>query len=663
MSLAIRSKRVTAVALASVLLSGVVAVTGAGTATASGTAGAAGAERPAGPGSGGEPRYAAGRSVTLATGERISADRDGKGLRYEQPEGRKHIPLMFRTGGGRTQAVPLDLADDLAAGRQDPRRFDITELTGRAPGAQPGSAEPGGAGGPDRASGAAASGDRARPRTPAATHTLTLDFIGRDGAVGRDFEVRLQGLTGAATGSFHMPDVSSGRVTLQVAPGRYVLEAVNSPSREGSAPVDMLIQPVLEVGQDTTLTVDARDARPARFSVPDAQAVNLFTMATYTVAVGEHVLGSAMPVTDGGEIRTAHLGPEVTDGSLSQSWQAMWERNTTDYKVIWGEADARRVATGPARRFTDAELATVHTGLGSSGTGAHGDVSARGEAPGSWFGLSPMRAHALPAARTLKLSTVPGTTWALQTDQDRYLPSGGLVREGSYFVAPRQYTAGSVRRETFNTGVFSPSLASGGVFRSGNTLMGALPVFADGRAHEGWSQLSSARTTLHRDGVLIGESGDPLTGGSGSQFTVPAGDASYTLATSVTRDAAVGRASSRVDAAWTFRSRETTAVERLPVSTVRFHTPVDLASTAPAGARQRAGVVVEGPASRPGNLASLDVLVSYDRGANWQPVTVTNGRFQIDNPAKDRSVSFRASFGDRDGNRGTVTVLDAYFTR
>ncbi|QDY78256.1 1,4-dihydropyridine esterase [Streptomyces qinzhouensis] len=632
-------KRGGVVLLVSVLVAGAV-----------GAGGAVAAESPPESGYGGSVR-----SVTIATGERISTGGDGRALRYERPPGRKHIPLMFRTGGGRTEAVPLDVADDIAAGRRDAAGFDITTLTGR-PG-RPGQAPPGGP--------AARETTGLGGRT-AVTHALTFRFIGRDGTAGRNFVSRLQGLTGAAAGTFHRPDASTGSVTLQVAPGRYALEAVNSPApADPSSPTDIVVQPRLEVTGPTTVTVDARATRPVRLSVPDRAAANEFTSASYEVAVDGYALGLSLPVAAGGELRTAHLGPEVTDGSLSQSWEAMWTRDTTDYKIVLGEASVRRLATGLRRQFTEGELATVHTGIGSSGTGVHGDVFAWGTAPGSFGSQSPVRRDALPASRTLRLSTAPGTTWALQAEQHRYLPPDDAVRmESSHSTPPRQYTPGSTRTEMFNAGVFSPALDSGGgVFRRGNALHGALPVLADGESHAGWTLVSSARTTLHRDGVLVGENDDPLSGNGSGVFTVPPGDASYTLATSVTRDPAVGRAASRIDASWTFRSRETTATEQLPVSAVRFRTPVDAASTAPAGIPQPVALEVQGPAARPGNLSGLRVEYSYDRGTSWTPATVSDRRFRITNPGRGQSVSFRAAFTDGDGNQGAVTVLDAYYGR
>ncbi|EFG04237.1 subtilisin-like protease (plasmid) [Streptomyces clavuligerus] len=604
------------------------------------------------------------RSVTLGDGGRITTSANGRALSHEPAEGRAQGPLMLQTSsatGGRVHALSLDAARDITAGRQDARRYDITELTGRQ----------------TAASGGTTAAERTgRDRTPEAapkpgrkpvTHTLTIDFIGRDGAPSRDFASRIQGFSGAATGIFPPVDASSGTATLQVPPGRYGLEAIrrDHPS-DPKAATDVLIQPWLEVTGDTRVTVDARTTRPTRLTPPDPRATHVMSELNYRVTVGEHYMGFAMSSRTA-DIRTAHIGPEVTDGSLTQAWTAMWAQGTTDYNLALGEVESRRLVTGKTRHFTDGELATVRTRAGLSGAdGAQGEISAVGVTPGRMFPMVPIRELPLPTTRTQRLSTVPGTSWALGTKQRQALPgSPPWAREASYSTPLREYAPGSHRVETFNTGVFSPLLGDDrdGVTRDGNVLQGSLPLLADGAGHRGGSALSSARTTLHRDGVLIGENDDPLSGAPGRGFTVPPGDASYTLATSVTRDPAVARAASRMDASWTFRSRETTAPERLPVSVARFHTPVDLRSTAPAGARQHVAVGLQGPAARPGNLASLTVDVSYDGGATWKSTPVTDRRFQVVNPAAGKGISFRATFTDRGGNKGTVTVVDAYHGR
>ncbi|MEJ8641452.1 hypothetical protein WKI68_08080 [Streptomyces sp. MS1.HAVA.3] len=231
---------------------------------------------------------------------------------------------------------------------------------------------------------------------------------------------------------------------------------------------------------------------------------------------------------------------------------------------------------------------------------------------------------------------------------------------------PKRYQAGRTYQETFNTGVFGPLLGEkSGVFRTAphpatgeQQLVGALPLFADGKGHAGFSAYTSATSTLYRNGVKVTENDDPLSGWK--PFTVDSTYAEYRLTTSVKRSAKVAATSTRIDTSFTFRSKPVTATTALPVSTVRFAVPVDLASRAPRGKPVRIPVTVQGSAAGK-NLKSLAVSVSYDDGRTWQRVKVDNGRISVKNPAKDKAISFLADVTDKQGNHAKLTIHNAYY--
>lgn len=97
------------------------------------------------------------------------------------------------------------------------------------------------------------------------------------------------------------------------------------------------------------------------------------------------------------------------------------------------------------------------------------------------------------------------------------------------------------------------------------------------------SDLTSVRTTLHRNGSKVGSNADPLIGEK--VFRGPVGEAEYTLTASAKRSTEVQAASTQVDASWTFRSKRPSSdlPTELPVSTVRFKAPVGLDSRGKAG--------------------------------------------------------------------------------
>ncbi|GAA3507382.1 hypothetical protein GCM10019017_05120 [Streptomyces showdoensis] len=173
----------------------------------------------------------------------------------------------------------------------------------------------------------------------------------------------------------------------------------------------------------------------------------------------------------------------------------------------------------------------------------------------------------------------------------------------------------------------------------------------------GRSPYGTATSTLYRNGVKVAENADPLTGSQ--PFTVDGADAEYRLTTSVERPAGLAAASTRVEAGFTFRSRQVTATTALPVSTVRFAAPVDLASRAPQLAPVVVPVTVQGSASGK-NLTSLTVKVSYDDGKTWQVVPVRDGRISVKSPAKDRGIALSAEVTDKQGNTSTLTIHNAW---
>ncbi|MFD9908898.1 S8 family serine peptidase [Streptomyces sp. NPDC059063] len=491
------------------------------------------------------------------------------------------------------------------------------------------------------------------------TYDVTLKYVGRDGRPARFSSSFLIGLSGsAAEKSYDVTDVT-GTVKVRVPKGGYLLDArIYEDPEDAAKGVDWLARPKLNVTKDMTLTLDARAAKPVDITVPDAEARPVLAAPQYHVTDDDSL---GLLLTSYAPLRTAHLGPRVTGGSLYQEWAGHWLKGDDEqYGVIVG-GTADRFATGYRKHVEAGELATVKARLGASAERKKAVVGAFGSLPDSGglaFSYSvPQQAR---TTRTFHLSAVDKAEWFMDFRQLGEDENGRLTAEASYFVEPwERYEAGRTYTKTFNTAVFGPRLVREhyGIFREGNRISGAVSVAADGAGHEGDSVFSSVKTTLHRDGRLIGTNKDPLSGNA--SFKVPAADAEYRLSTSVRRDPRVAAASSRIDASWTFRSKKAREA-RLPASTVRFTPKVGLDSRAPAGARQSVPVTVQGAAAG-GHLKSLAVYVSYDKGGTWKKTAVRDGRISVKNPAAGKSISFRAAVEDTKGNRGTVTIYDAYF--
>ncbi|MFC8981162.1 S8 family serine peptidase [Streptomyces sp. NPDC057411] len=502
----------------------------------------------------------------------------------------------------------------------------------------------------------------------AESYDVTLRALGRDGADAPYFSSTLVGVSGAAAGFATRIDNEPGSHTVRVPKGSYTFNtAVYQDPSDYTKGTDWIAQPKLDVTGDMTLTADARTTKPVDLTVPGIDRAD-YAGTYYERATDIGRVGNGWVLRGFTGFRTAHRGPAVTDGSLLQTWDAHFLKDpSSQYSVAYG-GQATTVATGYTKHVQATELATLKVGLGASAAGKTALASPFAHLPGAPEGNGFSAPQAAPGTRTFYVSTGDGVRWATKFTQAGPPDEWGYPAfEGSYETAqPKRYEAGRTYRETFNTGVFGPLLGKDmGVFRTApdpatgeQQLVGALPLFADGKGHPGFTPYGSATSTLYRDGVKVAENDDPLTGAK--PFTVGPEDAEYRLTASVERPASLATAATRIETGFTFRSRQVAALTALPVSTVRFAAPVDLASRAPALAPVLVPVTVQGSAAG-GNLGALTVSVSYDGGKTWQPVPVVSGRIAVKNPAKGAAISLTAEVSDKQGNASTLTIHNAWF--
>ncbi|MFF7116338.1 S8 family serine peptidase [Streptomyces albogriseolus] len=495
------------------------------------------------------------------------------------------------------------------------------------------------------------------------SYNVTLKVLDRSGKATANYMAYLSGLTGLGKDRSYAPYEADGTVSVRVPKGGYVLDAsvLVGADPETWRGADWFAQPKLDVTRNTTVTVDARKAKPVKVTVPGKAAKAQFASADYTIETNDSAVSYGWWLENYSGFRSAHLGPQITNGTLSQQWNTHFSNGAkAQYTAISG-GKVKKLATGYTRAFKAKEFATVQVGMGAAASGKKGAVTAFGWLPGSSGASGFSQEQKLPSTRTLYLSTVNGVTWDLDFEQ-----LGGVDNEGwpiydaVYTIGVgKTYKGGKTYKETVNTAVFGPRLTSSyGVFRDGNSIYGVIPLFADGKGHAGSSEFSSAVTTLYRNGKKVGSNNDPLFGEEG--FTVPSGDAAYRLTTSVKRSAKVAAASTRIDASWTFRSKKTSGEKQLPVSSARFAAVTGLDSKVAAGKKATFPVVVEG-AAQGKNLKSLAVYVSYNGGKTWKKTTVTKGKITVKNPAKGKAISFRAKITDKKGNASLITIHNAYY--
>ncbi|MFJ9830209.1 S8 family peptidase [Streptomyces sp. NPDC101169] len=495
------------------------------------------------------------------------------------------------------------------------------------------------------------------------SYDLTLRFVGRDGRPAPYYSAGLTGVSGLADGQSLDPYDKSGTVKVRVPKGGYILDSgVFADPANAAKGVDWIVQPKLTVAGKRTVVVDARKARPVDITVPASHVRSEFAVAQFDVTAGDGQYGYGWLLDSYKNFRTAALGPRPASGTLFQQWDGHWSKGATQGYDITSGGPVAQFATGYTKHYKASDLATVKVRMGAPASGKTGSVGAAGWLTGSSIGSSVSLPQKLPGTRTLHLSAKGGVRWQFDFEQDGGVDEDGFpVTEAAYSSEQQSFRAGSTYTRTVNTAVFAPHVGADlGVFRDGDEIYGVLPLFADGSGDTGYSAFSSVRTTLYRDGVKVGSNDDPLLGGE--TFKVPAGDAAYRLTTSVRRPATVAKASSRIDASWTFRSKKRAGVTvKLPVSTLHFGARTGLDSRVEAGKKVTFPVTVEGAAAGRG-LKSLKVYVSYD-GKTFKRTEVRDGRITVKNPAKNRSVSFRARITDKKGNTSLITVHDAYYGR
>lgn len=493
------------------------------------------------------------------------------------------------------------------------------------------------------------------------SYDFTVKHIDKAGQPTGEYYTTLQGYNGLAGGRyFEMPTAATGTMTMRLPKGTYLLDAwiakdFTKPDLGGEG-LDWLAQPKLTLTRNTSMTIDARTAKAADITVPDAAAKPRNVTIDYLYEA--QGIGVGVNIDSFANVRMAHLGPEVT--GLSQTWFGQFSKGAgAEYDVIT-TAKVKKLQGNKVRHFKANEFATVTNRLGAGSpnkTGALGVIAMLPENSGA----GALVEQKLPGTRTAYVSTGEKVQWLFELTQYKGRNAQGVPISEAYYTRdmPETLKAGRKYTRTFNTAVFGPRLLPEyGLFREGNYIFGLVPLFADGAGNAGSSDFTAVATTLYRNGRKIGTTDDPLV--AEKPFTVPAGDAEYKLTTSVKRSVKVAQASTRIDASWTFRSKKTADGAQLPASSLRFIAGVGLDNKVAAGKRVTFPVVVEG-AARGRNLKSLSVYGSYDYGKTWKKVTVRNGKITVVNPKKGAAISFHAKITDKKGNKSTISIYNAYY--
>ncbi|MGC5288131.1 S8 family serine peptidase [Micromonospora sp. DT231] len=507
--------------------------------------------------------------------------------------------------------------------------------------------------------------------TPVAVHRevesyqLTVRHLDATGAAAEDHFTSLVRLDNLQSFDLYDPD---GTVDIRVPKGRYGLVSSISTGDEDFA---QLAQPELVIDGDTTVTLDARKARPVRSAVPDRSAKPALVDIAATFLAADGPSGFGILSFDFNGLATGQLGRTVSGkrfvGSISSQWADL-EAAHSPYLYALSESFPGRLPTGFDKTYRSSELATVTQQFKGGYTGLKGERVVYPHLESDVGGWAVGVPTVVPGQRVEHYNT-RGVRWSSELSFWAPVEEWWTEFRAGLTADPRAYRAGRQTRESWGSAPYAPSFPAPrwpgqGVTRLGDAIQVDVPLHSDAEGHPGGSAVDTARTALYRDGVLVGESSDTGYG----EFAVPPGAAAYRLEVSATRS--FTDLSTEVSTAWTFRSRHVPGDDyrRLPVSAIRFTPPLDADNTARAGRSLVIPVQVKRqPGAAGSRLTKLTVDVSYDGGKTWQTAQVRNGGHgwtaTVKHPAGAGYASLRATARDATGSTVTERIIQAYRLR
>ncbi|PPK64680.1 S8 family serine peptidase [Actinokineospora auranticolor] len=448
-----------------------------------------------------------------------------------------------------------------------------------------------------------------------------------------------------------------GVLRLRLPKGEYFLAHLNLDAA-GQRVSAMISAPATAVVRTETVDVDVRRATgPLDVRTPDpAVPLGLASTAFESESAdGTGIFGVGVRTTDLASLRIGQIGPRVSAERLRWGLLAAHADDTHKwFSAFFRDGEVPRGFRGTVRAK---DQATIKTSIGKR---LPDTLVTRGFSVGPTGSDSAFLGDAYEAAGsefTEQVNTGDGQWWT--SDNTLLSASPDAAHFAQFAGTAFTPKGGHTYRFRANVAVFGPAFApSKYPFVSRwNGLLGAdTPLFGDGAGNVGYTDTTSAKLTLSQGDRELGST--PDLGG-----VLPIGDASgeFRLEATATR-APEYEVSTRVSAAWTFRSQPTTNPEPDPIrlSVVRFTPKLDANNAAPTG-RFTVPVALQLEDGSHGKARRLDVEVSYDEGKTWQRARVKDkSEVLLDHPKGATSVSLRATAEDARGGTVQQTIIKAY---
>ncbi|MFG1912938.1 S8 family serine peptidase [Kribbella sp. NPDC048928] len=482
------------------------------------------------------------------------------------------------------------------------------------------------------------------------TYNLTVKPVQRDGTPAVDYLVSVIGVDNDVV-AFDVPD-ATGTLTMRVPQGQYLVDTFQEFERGTDDWIFFsMVAPRVQLTEDRTVELDARQAKPVTTTVPNAGAQQASSSIGYDRTTKSGIYINDAGAFGSGTLYTYNAGPTLTEDELVGHVTSQWgvpgaDGLFTNTPYLYGIANyfPGGFPTGFDRKVKQSDLATVDATVNATDgkrlfkmlfpTGPNGDS-----------GLA--RVIRLDAPRTIRYyvdETKYGFAGSTDEDTDGSdVPFGKWHLEGKSIL----YKAGQHYQERWNAAAFTPSTAA--ATRSADRLSVAIYGLTDADGHVGYTEMTPASTKLYRDGAEVGSSDRFGTVEAAGQ---PAGKATYKLVTTGTQE--LWPLSTRTELEATFSS--SADQQSLPIYTVGFRPDVDGTN---AMARKPVTVL---PFQVRGAAARVKIEYSGDGGATWRQAPVAGGKAIFPTPA-GKAVSLRSTATDAAGNSTTQTVLAAYTLR
>jgi subtilisin family serine protease len=514
------------------------------------------------------------------------------------------------------------------------------------------------------------------------SYDLELVHIDRDGNPG----ISNSAVLDLDSGSHLSLDPVVGTSTSRLPRGRYMLDGgVEGTTSNGLLYIARLVQPLLELDAETSVTLDAREAQPIRIVVPTPSAIRSVEGINYLrqTAVGGFEGGYAILGGFGSEeffdfFYTAQLGAPVPAAELATWVQSQWAEpgpgndflNSPYTYDLSFFPERGRFPDGLERSVEHADLAEVRNSYAAQAPDQLAFVS-HFPVPDAEFTFLFTQGLPidLPMSKRVSYLSTEELAWSLDVSERNELDFSERSSLRSFGFS--RYEPGR-HRARWNDAVLGPDVSwplddPSWMTRLGNAIdvSVAVALRRDRDGHVVLPDTQTGHTRVFRGDSLIGQSDEPGRG----LFEVPPEPGEYRVEVESIRGEP-DQLSTQVSVAWTFRSEEVTGDEEapLPLLSVRFAPEVDGLNRAPSDRLFLIPITLSRqPGAPAASLRRLSVDASYDGGQSWKPALVIRiGDFAValvHHPAGEGMVSLRAEAVDRDDNQVEQTILGAYRLR